>query len=113
MPNYVHTRFKFKMEKSLVISHDWQGNVPASLSPTKNSLYVLNFRVSPISGDLIIEVDAPFYDDPPPIERPQMQCLTPHSPEPSTSSLFPFSPKSGRFQFLFLYLCFFLCVFQT
>lgn len=82
-----------KMEKSLVFSHDWQGNVPAYLSATKNNIYIINFRVSPISGDLIIEVDAPFYDDPPPLERPQMTTI-PHSPLPSTTSTFPSTPKS-------------------
>lgn len=84
------------MEKSLLINHDWQGNVPVYLSRTKNNFYSISFRVSPTSGDLIVEVDAPFYDDPPPLARPQQsdglaQNLfkvppTPHSPPPSVPS---------------------------
>eukprot|EP01035_Chromulina_nebulosa_P036323 gene36323-48922_t len=51
------------MEKHFYISKDWRGNNPES---NPSHLYKSSIRFSSACGDLIINIDAPFYDDPPP-----------------------------------------------
>ena len=90
------TEFQPSTENIFSICKDWRGeNLPESEFDSSN-VYRCSVRLSHSCGDLLISVDAPFYDDPrpPPIYRiltekeihiPLVPTASPYFPLPSVA----------------------------
>lgn len=83
----------------LTIDQDWQGIKLPDLVESQSTSYKyhISFKISPISGDLVINVDAPFHGDPPPSAVPvlsrkagftkeQLVPSVPSSPPPALTA---------------------------
>mmetsp|Transcript_21480 Transcript_21480/g.35969 ORF Transcript_21480/g.35969 Transcript_21480/m.35969 type:complete len:503 (-) Transcript_21480:200-1708(-) len=55
------------MSKKLTFSQQWNGKPSSSVTTNP---YSIKFMVSATTGDLMIEIEAPFFDDPPPPVEP-------------------------------------------